>query len=317
MSASHHLIRATRASALVVALACAHVVACSSPEPQGPRSAEETPPALEQLEDDGEAGPPRDPACPAHLPFVASVRARVVDAAGHGLADARLQLCVWTDEPRMLCLEPAISDAHGDVQVEVAPAARCMISATARVLLPQSRRPALYCDLELSSEDASHTVLDPYVLLEAPAATSVPPVGDEASARLVDLGGVQVEATPAAIGVEEYQRMAALTLPLDHAPRCLADRAPAFDLLVAFSPEVDITGAGFSFSLDNSIGGAPGDPFGVFVQGGIDCRTPDGTLLEKGAWHPLGDARVTEDGERIEGAGDSALPCLGWIGLLR
>lgn len=317
MSALFNPFRASLATAVAIALGCAHLAACAQPEPKGPRSAEEEPPLLEQLEDDGATGPPRDPACPEHLPFVASVRARVVDAAGDGLADARLQLCVWTDEPRMLCLEPAVSDAHGDVLVEVAPAARCMISATARVLLPQSRRPALYCDLELSSEDASHTVLDPYVLLEAPAPLSVPSVGDESSVRLVDLGGVQVEATPAAIGVEEYQRMAALTLPLDRAPRCLADRAPAFDMLVAFSPEVDITGAGFSFSLDNSIGATSGDPLGVFVQGGIDCRTPDGTLLEKGAWHPLGDARVTEDGERIEGEGDSALPCLGWIGLLR
>jgi hypothetical protein len=296
-----------------VLLACA---ACAPPEAEREARVPPPPPPA-QLEDDGDRGPARDATCPEHVPFIASVRTRVVDSGGVGLADVRVQLCVWTVDARMLCLEPGRTNSRGDVDVEVAAAARCMVSATARVLLPQSRRPALYCDLELFTDDASLTVADPFLLLEAPAPVSVPPLGDEATAREVDLGGIRVEVTPAAIGADEYARLAGTMLTLAQAPGCLAAQAPAFDALVAFSPEVDIDGPGFSFSIDNTLGLEEGESAALFVQGGIDCRAQDGTLLEKGAWHRLGDATVVEQGARIAGAGASGLPCLGWIGLLR
>ena len=298
-------------SLAVLVAACAPGAAPPSPTP------EHAPPATATLQDDGDHGPARDPACPEPIPFIANVTTRVVDEAGAGLADARVQLCVWTNEPRMLCLEPGRADAQGDVRIEVAPAARCMVSATARVLLPQSRRPALYCDLELSQDDASLTVPDPFVLLEAPAPVLLPPLGDEGAAREVDLGAVRVDVTPTAIGAEEYPRLAAVKLTLDEAPGCLAAQAPPFDALVAFSPEVDVAGEGFSFSLDNDLGLEAGARVELQVQGGIDCRTEGGDLLEKGAWHRLGDARVDAAGARIVGQGESALPCLGWVGLLR
>lgn len=295
----------------LVAVACHPAPLAEAPPPPP------APDPIEQLEDDGELGPPRDPSCPDSIAWVATVRSRVVDPQGVGLADARVQLCVWTDEPRMLCLEPGRTDEHGDVLIEVAEAARCMVSATARVLLPQSRRPALYCSVELSAQDASLTVPDPYVLLEAPAPVHVPALGDETATREVDLGGVRVEATPEAIGAEEYGRMAAARLTLDEAPGCLAAAAPDFDALVAFAPEVDVEGAGFSFSVDNTLGLDAGDRVELFVQGAIDCRLEDGTLLEKGLWHALGDAVVDDSGASIEGQGESALPCLGWVGLRR
>lgn len=291
--------------------------ACAPAPPAAPTPSAPVPEPIEQIEDDGELGPTRDPSCPDTLAWVATVRSRVVDPVGVGLADARVQLCVWTDEPRMLCLEPGRTDEHGDVLIEVAEAARCMVSATARVLLPQSRRPALYCDVELSVEDATLTVPDPYVLLEAPAPILVPPLGDETAPRQMDLGGVRVDAIPNAIGAEEYGRMAAARLTLDEVPGCLAENAPAFDALVAFAPEVDVEGPGFSFSLDNTLGLDAGEHLELMVQGGIDCRLEDGTLLEKGLWHALGDAVVDASGATIQGQGASALPCLGWVGLRR
>lgn len=308
--------RALLVPTVLLALSAACGVPTAAPEKARP-APPPAPPPLPTLEDDGDLGPTRDPSCPAPVPYVASVRSRVVDPGGAGLTDARVQLCVWTDEPRMLCLEPGRADEHGDVLIDVAPAARCMVSATARVLLPQSRRPALYCELELSASDASLTVPEPFLLLEAPPPTSLPPLGDENAARVVDLGDVQLEVTPTAMGTEEYARLAGRTLTLDQAPSCLARNAPAFDLLLAMAPEADIDGAGFSFSVGQSLGLEPGDAVDVFVQGGIDCRAEDGTLLEKGAWHPLGAAVVEDDDARIAGVGASALPCLGWVGLRR
>ncbi|OGQ26713.1 MAG: hypothetical protein A2138_23260 [Deltaproteobacteria bacterium RBG_16_71_12] len=280
-------------------------------------AAEASPAPPVRLEDDGDHGPARAEDCPAHVPFVASVRARVVDPAGAGVADARVQLCVWTNDGRMLCLEPGRSDAVGDVRIEVAPAARCMVSATARVLLPQSQRPALYCGIELPLDDASVTVADPYLLIEAPGPGSLPPVGDEATPRAVAFEELTVEVTPAAIGTEAYQRLAAVVVPPELAPACLLVGAPAFDALIAFSPEADVAGAGFPFAVDNTLGFEPGAHVELHVQGGLECSLDDGTQVEKGAWHLLGAATVSADGARVEAASATALPCLGWLALRR
>lgn len=273
--------------------------------------------APERLEDDGTTGPARDADCPSHVAFTASVRARVVDPSGAGVADARLQLCVWTNDGRMLCLEPGRADTAGDVVIDVADAARCMVSATARVLLPQSRRPALYCGIELPLDDATVTVADPYVLIEAPAPSSLPALGDEASARTVAFDQLTVEVVPSAIGAEAYQRLAAVVVPPEAAPACLTVDAPALDALIAFSPEVDVVGAGFPFAVDNTLGFEPGERVELLVQGGLECTLDDGTPVEKGAWHALGAADVSADGALIEATGVTALPCLGWLGLRR
>lgn len=274
-------------------------------------------PPSPQLEDDGDRGPDRDSGCPTHVPYTASVRARVVDEHGAGLPDARVQLCIWTNDGRMLCLEPGRADAAGDVLIDVAEAARCMVSATARVLLPQSRRPALYCAVELAIDDASVTVTDPYLLLEAAAPSELPPLDDEAGARTVAFDGLALEVTPAAIGAEAYQRLAAAVLAPEQVPACMAAAAPAFDLLVAFSPEGDVAGAGFPLALDNTLALEPGARIELFVQGGLACTLGDGTLVEKAAWRSLGDAVVSADGARIEARGSAAVPCLGWLGLRR
>ena len=271
----------------------------------------------DHLQDDGDLGPARDQACPEHVPFTASVHARVVDEDGAGLADARVQLCVWTVDARMLCLEPGRTDAAGDVLVDVAAPARCMVSATARVLLPQSRRPALYCGVELSLDDASVTVAAPYTLIEAAAPAALPAIGQEDQARAVAFDGLAVEVRPAAIGAEAYQRLAATTLTPEQAPACLAAEAPDFDLLVAFSPEVDVMGAGFPLTLDNELGLAPGDAVELAVQGGLECTLDDGSAVEKAAWHTLGTAIVSADGERIVTSGATSVPCLGWLGVRR
>ncbi len=270
-----------------------------------------------QLHDDGDLGPARDEACPEHVPFTASVRARVVDEEGTGLPDARVQLCVWTVDARMLCLEPGRTDDAGDVLIDVAEPARCMVSATARVLLPQARRPAIYCGVSLSLEDASVTVTDPYVLLEAASPSALPPLGQEDQARAVRFDQLDLEVTPADIGAEAYERLAAVVLPPGQAPGCMAAAAPELDLMVAFSPEIDVAGAGFPLAIDNTLGLEAGDEVDVLVQGGLACTLGDGTEVEKAAWHTLGTAAVSGDGERIVAGDTTAVPCLGWLGIRR
>lgn len=299
--------------ALVPWCACANEDHHTHDAPAEPAPAHEP----EQLHDDGDLGPARDPACPAHVPFTASVRARVVDDAGAGLADARVQLCVWTFDARMLCLEPGRTDTAGDVLIDVAAPARCMVSATARVLLPQSRRPALYCGVALSDDDASVTVADPYVLLEAAPPTTLPDLGAEDQPRAVTFAQLALEVTPADIGAEAYQRLAATTMTPSQAPRCVAAAAPDLDLLVAFSPETDVGGAGFPLTLDNGLGLGAGDEVELLVQGALDCTLGDGTAVDKGAWHVLGSASVSADGEHIVTSGATAVPCLGWLGVRR
>jgi hypothetical protein len=241
-----------------------------------------------RLEDDGDRGLARDPMCGADRAWVSSVRARVQAPDGAPLAGAKLQLCVWTEpgagDDRVLCLQPSDSDASGDVTVEVAEQARCMARVFARVLLPQSDRPALYCPIavDAASDDASVTVADPYELVTATT-------------------------DGAAIGADGFS---AALLRGDDVPGCVRAHAPDLALAIAFTPETDVDA---TLSLPNDLGLAAGARAALWVQGGLGCTRGDGSFIEKGEWERVGDVVASADGARL--AADTALPCVNWAGI--
>lgn len=295
------MIRSHTLALALLATSCALPV--SAPPAQAP-------PTLVELVDDGDRGPARPSSCPASVPFVATVRAQVVDPEGAGVADARVQLCVWTHEQRMLCLEPGRAGADGMVSIEVAGPAQCMETVTARVLLPSSTRPSVYCDLSPSLEDASFTIAVPFVLLDAGTAI-IPPEGAVDEVRTVDLaGGVSLEVTPSALRGDAYDRLAGAAFAVSDAPACMLAGAPSFRVLMGTSPEADIVAMSFPFSLPAPEGVVVGDALTVFVLGGLECKADDGTFFEKGHWHEVGEAVVDDDG-----LARGTTPCLGWIGL--
>jgi hypothetical protein len=236
-------------------------------------------PDRDLLEDDG-VDTTRDASCPSTSPFVVSVRARIVDESGAGIEDAAFQLCTEAPDGRTFCLAPAFADASGLATLDVADSARCIDHATARVLVPGSTRPAVYCDVPLPLDDATVTVAEPYVLLEGHS----------------DLDGVIVD-----VDLDEPERLAARVLTREQAPMCLQDGMPEGATIVAFAPDED---ADATFAID--VGVADG-PIEVWARGALSCTVDDETHLPKGEWTRLA------DGEVSEGVATGEVPCLAWL----
>ena len=266
--------------------------------------------------DAGVADLARSPACPTSSPWITEISGRVVDEVDAAVAGAFVQVCVRTNLDRLLCLRPTTAGDDGAFQADIAANARCMDRATARVVKPLTDTATLYCALPLpQSPDTSSIVLEaPYAVLSTTRATTLPPAGDAAVPRAVAFAdAVSVDVVPAALPDGTYERLAARVLDdVGDAPACLREGAPALQTLVAFSPEVEVDGAGFGASLPNRGGLAAGTSVPVYALGSIDCRRTDGTLLEEGHWEHFADGVVSADGSSVVAAG---VPCLTWLGV--
>lgn len=255
----------------------------------------------------------RSPDCPASNPWITDVGGRIVDEAGVGVAGGFVQMCVRTDAGRLLCLRPTTTDDDGVFQADVAANARCMERATARVVKPQTDTATLYCAVPLTTDVSSVTLPEPYVLVATTPAVTLPPEGDGVAVQSVAFAdGVVVDVAPGALPDGTWDRLAARVLDADAAPACLRAEAPPLQTLVAFSPELEIDGAGATARLPNRGGLAAGATVPVYVLGSIDCRLADGTLVEEGHWQPLADGVVSADGASIDVVG---VPCLTWLGV--
>jgi hypothetical protein len=265
-----------RVLVLVLASACAPELAPAPPV---------IAPDVDLLQDDG-VDSTRDASCPSTSAYVVSLRARVLDERGAGIEDAAVQLCTEAPDGRTFCLAPAFADPSGLATVEVAESARCITHATARVLVPGSTRPAVYCDVPLPLDDATVTVAEPYVLLEGHS----------------DLDGVTID-----VDLDEPERLAARVLRQQQAPLCVQRGMPDGATVVAFAPDED---ADALFAVDVALDDGPVQ---VWARGALSCTLDDdsGTHLAKGAWTRL------DDGVVQDGVATGALPCLAWLALTR
>ena len=258
----------------------------------------------------------RSPDCPTTSPWITDISGRVVDEADVAAAGAFVQLCVRTNLDRLLCLRPTTAGDDGAFQADIAANARCMDRATARVVKPLTDTATLYCAVALpQSPDVASVVLEaPFAVLSTTRATDLPPAGDPAVARTVAFaGGASVDVVPAALPDGTYERLAARVLDdVSDAPACLLEGAPALQTVMAFSPEVEVDGAGFSARLPNRGGLAAGTSVPVYALGSIDCRRADDSLVEEGQWEHFGDGVISADGSSIDVAG---VPCLTWLGV--
>lgn len=255
----------------------------------------------------------RSPDCPASSPWITDVGGRIVDEAGAGVVGAFVQMCVRTDVGRLLCLRPTNTDDNGVFLADVAENARCLERATARVVKPQTDTASLYCAVPLSMDASSVTLPEPYVLVATTPATTLPPEGDGLAVQSVGFAdGVVVDVAPSALPDDTWTRLAARVLAADDAPACLRAEAPPLATLVAFSPELEIDGAGATAHLPNRSGLPAGAGVPVYALGSIDCRLADSTLVEEGHWQRIADGVVTADGASIDVVG---VPCLTWLGL--
>ncbi|MBM4281537.1 MAG: hypothetical protein FJ137_12525 [Deltaproteobacteria bacterium] len=264
-------------------------------------------------------GRPAD--CPASAAWVTAVTGRVVDEAGAPAADAVVQLCVRTHAGRLLCLRPAAAGGDGAFAYDVAENARCMERATARAVLPLAAAAALYCALPLSPTEPVVALNEPYAILATTRVAALPAEGDLDAARPVAFAGgdVVVDVVPASLPEGTYGRLAARLLDaVDDAPACLRQAAPPLSVLVGFSPELDVAGQGLGVRLPNRGGFAAGAAVPLYALGGIDCRRPDGTLVEEGQWERFADGVVSADGATIDlvidDPADVGVPCLTWLG---
>jgi hypothetical protein len=125
--------------------------------------------------------------------------------------------------------------------------------------------------------------------------------------------GASVDVVPSGLPDGTYERLAARVLDdVTDAPACLRDGAPPLQTLVAFSPEVDVAGAGVGARLPNRGGLAAGTQVPVYALGSIDCRRADGSLVDEGQWEHFADGVVSADGSSVVVAG---VPCLTWLGV--
>ena len=257
----------------------------------------------------------RDPGCPAQAAWVAQLTGSVVDEDEAPVPGARVQTCVRTDTERLLCLQPATVDDEGAFQVTVPQNARCMLRATARVVLPLSDTATVYCHVDLPLDAASLHVDAPYVLFDTTPAGMVPPIGDASAVRTVTFGdGLEIDVVPERIFMDDYGRLAARRFAPDEVPSCMLTDAPELDAVYAFSPEGDIYDDGFALRIPNHTGLAAGAEVELYALGGLSCSLPDDTLIEEGVWQRFGTARVGDDGAAIDVPAGQGLPCFNWMG---
>jgi len=247
------------------------------------------------------------PACGATAVDV--VRGRVLDASGAPVERARPQLCARLEpDGRLVCLTPPFSGADGTFTIEVPPEVRCMRSAAMRVLVTGGPYATTYCPIDLAPTSAGTLEIARAVELFEVLREPLPPVGDPATPREVQLGGALVlEVSPADVGGEaDYARLGAADV---EPSRSCVPEARALEGLVAATPEVELDAP---FRLLGS-GLAEGTRVDLFLIGGLGTRLADGTEVEEAQLVRFGGGSVEADGSITPEAG-LRLPHLGWLG---
>ena len=263
----------------------------------------------------------RSPACDGY-PWIAAVRGWVLGNQGHPLAGVKSQLCIHVaPNSTYLCLMPATTGDDGIYTIDVPADSRCIEQVAIRVLLPQTRRAAVYCEIDLTdsalTDEGIVRIDEPVVLFDTQPATTLPPEGDATATRTVEFAdGLSLEVEPVRFhGTgDSYAGLGSFRVDVETRGLCALDGVEPFDGVYAFSPEGDVTGAGFPLSIPNSTHLDPGSRVELYALGGLVYRLADGTAVPEAEWRQFGHGTVSSDGAAIESDPGDGLPFLTWLG---
>lgn len=261
--------------------------------------------------------PPEEPCSDGKI--VLFVRGAVQDGtSGNPLPDARPQACVRVADSSntLICVRPSTTDETGAFTQSIPFDAQCMAGITFRVSLPQTHRASVYCKAELPESSPALNVEAPFVLYPTEPATELPDLGDPQASRTVRFAsGLELDLVPGDLYFPSgtYDDLAATPVDPTGPGLCFLDPAAPVNGLMAFSPEVDVTGAPLPVRIPNTTNLAVGTEVELFVLGGLDCTLASGEPLPEGVWQSIGRGQVSADGSLIE-APDTGVPCLTWLG---
>lgn len=259
----------------------------------------------------------RDPTCTSGE-WVVEVSGSVQTAAGAPVPNAKAQLCMrLAGSGRLLCLRPVDVLPDGRFAVSVPEDVRCLDQATFRILDPDADLASMYCHVDLPSGASLLNVATPYKLYPTTRATSIPPAGDEMTARKVTFAdGLEIEIVPFNFfaGGEGYAALAASRLPAT-TDLCFVDNATELSAIYAFSPEGSVIGTPFSIRIPNTEGRPAGAAVELFELGGLGCALADGSEIPEAAWVKFGTGTVDASGSFIEATGMNGITCLTWLGV--
>jgi hypothetical protein len=242
--------------------------------------------------------------------FAARLEGRVVDEAGLAVLGAVVQACVTGVDGSAFCLPPVTSGSFGDFEVEVPERSRCFAEAVVRISRPgdPGRWATTYCEVEGALEGDALALAYDATVLELPAPSSLPPVGDAAASRTVRFSP-QLAITLSPDGLvrpDAYPLLRARAVSPGAAPCSIG--APSdvrFDGLVAFGPEVDVDG---TVRLELGLAAPEGASVELYTIGGT-YTVLGGAQVPEGRFARV--ATGTVSGGRVVLSG---LPILSWAG---
>lgn len=254
-----------------------------------------------------------------HSFYVEEVSGVVLEAGGEPMENAYATMCVHDEAGQSSCLSPSRSDATGRYIIDVPEAFRCMSEAALHYNSPDYPpiKTILSCPVFLNNG-----------AIDIPDAVTLYPVaegerdtlGDD-EAVMHEIRGASGEAlriVPEKIGLFDYayEDLRIELFDLDNNPLpCFLTDADKPDALAALLPEMDVAEPGGAHVVfPNTEELSPGERVDLYTLGGIIGDVFEGrTPIAEGAWAKVGEAVVSEDGERIESLGDG-LPFLTWVG---
>lgn len=246
--------------------------------------------------------------------YVSSIQGQLVAEDGLGRPGIKAQLCIRDGiSGGLTCLPPVDSAPDGSFLVTVPQDTQCIGGAAMRVLLPGQAAATSYCNLDLTSAPTVRLGA-PMVVYGMNPPASRPDLGDPMRPHAVDFGnGLEVDVVPGQLygGVGQYEALAARALRPDAQGLCFPAEVAAFDGLYAFSPEVDVEGAGFTLRVRTDQ--PPLTAVALYAFGGLGCTDAAGRLMPETGWTDFGTGIVGNDGY-VHVDAQNALPCLSWLG---
>ncbi|MCA9668572.1 MAG: hypothetical protein KC503_23430 [Myxococcales bacterium] len=301
-----------RAAAFAALLVLATVGCSDSSSPAD--SAADTTPRDASTEQTTPDASPDAAVCTAR--YTERVTGSVVDENGKGIANARPQLCLRLANTALVCLDPPFTDAEGKFEINVPESTRCIAEAVMRALVPSTANATTYCPVSLPSDASPDVALaSPFTVFATKPATTLPPEGDVAQARVVRFDdGLEIDVIPkdTFLAAPGYAGLAARRLAPDAPGVCFLDAAQRAKVsaLYAFSPEGNLLDGGFTARIPNGTNLPANSDVALYLLGGLDCILEDGTLVGEGQWVNYGSGKVSADGATVE----AKIPCLTWFG---
>jgi hypothetical protein len=218
--------------------------------------------------------------------WVRRVEGRALDELGAPIGDGRAQLCVHVaPDDRLVCLVPPRTNADGTFTIEVDESIHCLTSATLRLLVPSGGFATTYCPVDVTRAGAGALSLEvPIVVTHVPPSSALPPRGDAAQSREVDLGVATLQLAPSALPNEQdYARLGArAVMP---STSCVPAMR-AMDGLVLFAPESELTQpVALSLRIPSA---SAGERYALHLLGGIGTTLADDTPVAEGELALLG-----------------------------